>query len=82
MVGTRMPFIPVSIPGKIAYLLGSNAWIMDQSTGNREPVVTTNDLDGRVFRYPKIVLDCFSQGGRRKKTRSIPCGLPIWTPIL
>jgi hypothetical protein len=53
MVGIRTPFIPVSIPGRIAYLLGSNAWIMDQSTGNREPMVTTNDLDGRVFRLSK-----------------------------
>jgi hypothetical protein len=53
MVGIRTPFIPVAIPGRIAYLLGSNAWIMEQSTGNRQPVVTTNDLDGRVFRLSR-----------------------------
>jgi len=49
MVGIQAPFVPVSIPGRIVYLLGSNAWMMDQSTGNRKPVVTTGDLDGHVF---------------------------------
>jgi hypothetical protein len=49
MVGIRTPFIPINIPGRIAYLLGGNAWIMDQSTGNRKPVVVTGDLDGHIF---------------------------------
>lgn len=49
MVGIQTPFIPISIPGRIAYLLGGNAWIMDQNTGNRKPVVVTGDLDGHIF---------------------------------
>lgn len=53
MVGIRTPYIPVAIPGRIVYLLGSNAWIMDQNTGNRRPVVTTGDLDGRIFRLSR-----------------------------
>ncbi len=49
MVGIQAPFSPVNIPGRLVYLLGSNAWMMEQSTGVRKPVVTTGDLDGRVF---------------------------------
>ncbi|MFN2196581.1 MAG: G5 domain-containing protein [Anaerolineales bacterium] len=49
MVGSQSPFAPVSLPGKIAYLVGGNAWILDGATGDRRPVVTTADLDGRVF---------------------------------
>ena len=49
MVGVQKPFTPVPIPGKIAYLAGGNAWLMQNTTGNRLPVVTTGDLDGRVF---------------------------------
>jgi hypothetical protein len=50
MVGIQTPFVPISIPGRIAYLLAGNAWIMDQSTGNRKAVVVTGDLDGRIFK--------------------------------
>jgi hypothetical protein len=49
MVGVQAPFLPVQIPGKLAYLLGSNAWIMQGDTTRRTPVVTTGDLDGRIF---------------------------------
>jgi hypothetical protein len=49
MVGIQAPFAPVNIPGRLVYLLGSNAWMMEQSTGVRKPVVTTGDLDGRIF---------------------------------
>lgn len=49
MVGSQMPFLSLSIPGKLAYLSGGNAWVMEGTTGNRRPVVTTGDLDGRVF---------------------------------
>ncbi len=50
MVGIQTPFVPIRIPGRIAYLLAGNAWIMDQNTGNRKAVVVTGDLDGRIFR--------------------------------
>jgi resuscitation-promoting factor RpfB len=49
MVGVQTPFMTVAIPGTIAYLAAGNAWVMEASTGNRRPMVTTGDLDGRVF---------------------------------
>ena len=49
MVGAQASFAPLPIPGKIAYLSGGNAWIIDTSTANRTPLVTTGDLDGRIF---------------------------------
>jgi len=49
MVGVQTPFVTRNIPGRIVYLAGGNAWVMDGSTGKRAPVVTTGDLDGRVF---------------------------------
>ena len=49
MVGIQAPFTPIPIPGRIVYLLGGNAWMMEETTGNRRPVVTTGDLDGRIF---------------------------------
>jgi len=49
MVGVETPFTPQPIPGKLAYLAGGNAWLMDGNTGQRRPIVTTGDLDGRVF---------------------------------
>ncbi len=49
MVGVQKPFTPVPIPGKLAYLSAGNAWLMEQTTGSRRPVVTTGDLDGEVF---------------------------------
>ncbi len=49
MIGAQSSFAPLQIPGTIAYLAGGNAWIIDTSTANRTPVVTTGDLDGRIF---------------------------------
>ena len=50
MVGVQTPFSPATIPGRLAYLTGGNAWVMEETTGNRRPLVTTGDLDGRIFR--------------------------------
>lgn len=49
MIGVQKPFTPLPIPGKIAYLAGGSAWMMETSTGNRRPILTTGDLDGRIF---------------------------------
>ena len=49
MIGVQSPFAPISIPGKLAYLTGGNAWIMENSTSNRRPLVTSGDLDGHIF---------------------------------
>ncbi len=49
MVGVQAPFTPINIPGRLAYLASGNAWVMENNTGDRRPLVTTGDLDGRVF---------------------------------
>lgn len=49
MVGAQASFTPLNIPGTLAYLAGGNAWIMEGSTANRRVIVSTGDLDGRIF---------------------------------
>jgi len=49
MVGAQSAYAPLVIPGKLAYLAGGNAWLMEGTTANRHPLVTTGDLDGRIF---------------------------------
>lgn len=49
MIGAQSSFAPLPIPGKLVYLAGGNAWLIDASTANRTPLVTTGDLDGRIF---------------------------------
>lgn len=49
MVGVQKPFTPYPLPGRLVYLAGGNAWLMEKTSGDRRPVVTTADLDGRVF---------------------------------
>jgi hypothetical protein len=49
MVGSQAPFTVVPIPGILAYISAGNAWVMRENTGVRQPIVTTGDLDGRVF---------------------------------
>ncbi len=49
MVGVQKPFAPISITGRLVYLLDGDAWVMEGTTANRRQVVSTGDLDGRVF---------------------------------
>ncbi len=49
MVGVQKPFAPVPIPVRLVYLAGGNAWMMEKDTGERKPLVTSGDLDGRIF---------------------------------
>jgi hypothetical protein len=49
MEGVHAPNIPININGRIAYLTAGNAWLMDGSTIKRHPLITTGDLDGRIF---------------------------------
>ncbi|MBN2385944.1 MAG: G5 domain-containing protein [Anaerolineales bacterium] len=49
MVGVQTPFAPLPIPGRIVYMATGNAWAMEGTTAVRRPLVTTGDLDGRVF---------------------------------
>jgi hypothetical protein len=49
MTGAQSAFAPLPIPGKLILLAGGSAWLMEGTTGNRKPLVTTGDLDGYVF---------------------------------
>ena len=49
MIGVQSPFAPLAIPGKLVYLTGGNAWLMEGTTSNRRPLVTTGDIDGKIF---------------------------------
>jgi len=49
MIGVQSPYSAVQISGVIVYISSSNAWIMENNTGNRRAVVTTGDLDGRIL---------------------------------
>jgi resuscitation-promoting factor RpfB len=49
MIGVQASFIPIQIEGKIAYMAAGNAWIMETSTSIRRPIITSGDLDGRIF---------------------------------
>jgi hypothetical protein len=49
MVGAQSSFAPLPVPGRLVYLSGGNAWLIDTSTANRTALVTTGDLDGRIF---------------------------------
>jgi hypothetical protein len=49
MVGAQSAYAPLVIPGKLAYLAGGNAWLMEGTTANRRTLVTSGDLDGRIF---------------------------------
>lgn len=49
MMGVQSPFVSQPIKGRLAYITASNVWVMEGNTGNRRPVVTSGDLDGRIF---------------------------------
>lgn len=50
MVGIQTPFTSLPISGKIIYLTSGNAWLMENETSNRNPIVTTGKLDGRILK--------------------------------
>jgi hypothetical protein len=49
MVGSRTPFATIPLTGRLAYLSSGNAWIIEGTTANRRPIVTSGDLDGQIF---------------------------------
>ena len=49
MIGIQSPFVPVEINGQMLYLRDGNAWRIDGTTANRQALITSGDLDGRVF---------------------------------
>jgi hypothetical protein len=50
MIGAQSARTPLQIEGTLAYLNNGNAWVIQGTSGNRRPVVTTGDLDGRILR--------------------------------
>lgn len=49
MIGVQAPFAPAALPGRLVYLRDGNVWMMEENTANRQAVVTSGDLDGRIF---------------------------------
>jgi len=49
MIGVQTPFAPIAIPGRIVYLRDGNVWMIEGNTANRKSILTTGDLDGRIF---------------------------------
>ena len=49
MVGTQQGYTPFTFSGKIVYVSAQNAWLIEGQTGNRRPIVSTGDLDGRIL---------------------------------
>ncbi len=49
MIGIKAPFTAQVIPGKLVYIIAGNAWLMQNTTSERTPLVTTGDLDGRIL---------------------------------
>ncbi|MCW5874614.1 MAG: G5 domain-containing protein [Anaerolineales bacterium] len=49
MIGAQSPFSALTILGRLTFLAGGNAWLLESNTGSRQAVVTTGDLDGRIF---------------------------------
>ena len=49
MIGAPSLFSSVDIQGRLAFISSGNAWVLETNSGVRRPIVTTGDLDGRVF---------------------------------
>jgi len=49
MIGSQQSYTPLTFPGKMAYVSAQNAWLIEGETGNRLPIVSTGDLDGRIL---------------------------------
>ncbi len=48
-IGTQGSLASVPISGTIAYIANGNAWVMRHTSGEKRPLTTTGDLDGRAF---------------------------------
>jgi hypothetical protein len=49
MIGAQAARTPLQIQGSLVYLSAGNAWLVQGTSGNRQPVVTSGDLDGRIL---------------------------------
>jgi hypothetical protein len=50
LVGVQTSIAPLTLTSPLVYLSNGNAWMMDQTSADRYLIVSTGDLDGRVFR--------------------------------
>ena len=53
MVGVQSPFAPIQIVGQMFYIRDGNLWLIEGNTTNRRPVLTSGDMDGRIFSISK-----------------------------
>ena len=53
MVGAQTPFAASALSGRLVYLSGGNAWLMEASSANRRPLTQEGDLDGRILRLAR-----------------------------
>jgi hypothetical protein len=88
MVGVQTPFSGTSVSGRLVYITAGNAWLIESSTSNRRPIITSGDLDGRVFSLSadgKLLL--FSRKSSRPSDEEINSlwlvnlSLPTFEPI-
>jgi len=49
MIGAKGTVSPVPIQGALAYISGGNGLIARLSSANRDSIITSGDLDGRIF---------------------------------
>ena len=49
MVSAQTNFTVIPIEGTLAYISAGNAWLVRTDSGQRRPLTTSGDLDGRVF---------------------------------
>jgi WD40 repeat protein len=47
--GPSKDFNLITVPGTIVYMSNNNAYVIRDTVGNRRPLTTDGDLDGRVF---------------------------------
>ncbi|TFH36063.1 MAG: hypothetical protein E4G99_05835 [Anaerolineales bacterium] len=49
MIGTQAAHTPLPIEGRFVFVSAGNAWLVEDNSGNRQPVAITGDLDGRIL---------------------------------
>lgn len=49
MIGTQSSQTPIPMDGTFVFVSGGNAWLIEGNSGNRQPLVVTGDLDGRIL---------------------------------
>lgn len=50
LVGVKPLATSLTIPGRLVYLFNGDVWLMEETTTNRRPVITSADLDGRIYK--------------------------------